>query len=279
MDPHPPDRIITEPDGPPDRPDRGPRRVGRQTVLAGLGIGGAVVGTPAIAAATRRRAGGLGDDRPDGLVGARQGPRRGSGPESAAGSDGPASFTRIFDDHPPFVDPSDELREALAEIGRPGGMLDAADPLEVGPIRLITEPELSPDNPDNPTHTAGATFMGQFIDHDVTPDAGSRLGRPESTRRSVNLRTARLDLDSVYGGGPAESPELYRTDDPLVFRVESGGRFEDVPRDSDGTAIIADGRNDENLDHLASRPRSCWPTTPWSHGSARPRTGIPMPRA
>jgi hypothetical protein len=31
------------------------------------------------------------------------------------------------------------------------------------------------------------------------------------------------------------------------FRVETGGLFEDVPRDRNGTAIIADPRNDENL--------------------------------
>ncbi|MGI9641273.1 MAG: hypothetical protein ACR2N9_00670, partial [Acidimicrobiia bacterium] len=155
---------------------------------------------------------------------------------STAPLDGPTAFTRMFDQHPPFVDPDDGLREALAEIGRPGGMLDAKDPLEVGPIRLITEPELSPDNPDNPMNTAGTTFMGQFIDHDITMDSGSRLGRPESVRRSMNLRTARLDLDSVYGGGPAESPQLYSTSDQLMFNVESGGRFEDLPRDNDGVA-------------------------------------------
>jgi len=153
----------------------------------------------------------------------------------------------MFDQHPPFIEPDDELREALVEIGRPGGMLDADDPLDVGPVRLITEPDLSPNNPDNPSHTAGATFMGQFVDHDITSDAGSRLGHPESVRRSTNLRSARLDLDSVYGGGPTESRELYEVGDPFRFRIESGGLFEDLPRDADGSATIADGRNDENL--------------------------------
>ncbi|MGI9615447.1 MAG: peroxidase family protein, partial [Acidimicrobiales bacterium] len=71
--------------------------------------------------------------------------------------------------------------------------------------------------------------------------------RRTSVRRSTNLRSARLDLDSVYGGGPSESPDLYRDDDRFAFRVESGGRFEDLPRDGDGQAIIADPRNDENL--------------------------------
>ncbi len=122
--------------------------------------------------------------------------------------------------------------------------MDAGDPLEVGPIRLITEPDLSPNNRDNPTHTAGATFVGQFIDHDLTRDGGSRLGRATPVRRSSNLRTARFDLDSVYGGGPQASPDLY---DGFRFIVESGGQFEDLPRDDAGAAIIADDRNDENL--------------------------------
>ena len=156
---------------------------------------------------------------------------------------GPDRFGRMFD-LPPFAEPSQELRAALVELGRPGGIMDANDPLEVGPTRLITEPELSPNNRDNPTHTAGVTFLGQFMDHDITRDAGSRLGQPTPARRSTNLRSAQLDLDSVYGGGPAESPELY---DGFSFRIESGGQFEDVPRDDDGQAILGDDRNDENL--------------------------------
>jgi len=39
-------------------------------------------------------------------------------------------------------------------------------------------------------------------------------------------------------------PELYEDDDSFVFRVESGGRFEDVPRGSNGSAILGDNRND-----------------------------------
>ncbi len=138
------------------------------------------------------------------------------------------------------------MRRALVRLSRPEGVLDANDPLEVGPVRLITEPELSPGNLDNENHTAGTTFVGQFLDHDITRDGGSTLGRPTSLRRSVNLRSARFDLDSVYGGGPEESPDLY-TDDGLRFVVESGGQFEDLPRDEEGGAIIADPRNDENL--------------------------------
>jgi hypothetical protein len=106
---------------------------------------------------------------------------------------------------------------------------------------------LSINNPDNPSHTAGTTFMGQFMDHDVTFDIGSRLGHATRPQSAVNGRTAAFDLDSVYGAGPIASPLLYDPDDLAKLRVESGGRFEDVPRTDDHEAIIGDPRNDENL--------------------------------
>lgn len=126
-------------------------------------------------------------------------------------------------------------------------MLDAKDPLEVGPVRLITEPALSPNNRDNEFHTAGTTFLGQFLDHDLTFDASSTLGVPTPPETTPNVRTPALDLDSVYGGGPVASPELYDPADRDKLRVGSGGLFEDLPRDASGTAIIGDPRNDENL--------------------------------
>ncbi|BAN00549.1 hypothetical protein YM304_02350 [Ilumatobacter coccineus YM16-304] len=229
----------------------------RRRFIGIIGAGtAAAVAVPGIAAAqtdeddtpqpTRDR-GGRGGRRRDG--GGNRRPGDGDGEGNADGdpqpnrADGPDRFTRLFD-LPSFARPSQELREALVELGRPGGIMDANDPLEVGPIRLLTEPELSPDNRDNPTNTAGATFMGQFLDHDITRDAGSRLGRVTPARRSVNLRSARFDLDSVYGGGPDESPEMY---DGFRLRIGSGGQFEDLLRDDEGVAMIADPRNDENL--------------------------------
>jgi len=134
----------------------------------------------------------------------------------------------MFDDVVSTEQVDDELRVMLAALGAPGGILDAKDPLEEGPVRLITEPALSANNQNNPTQTAGSTFIGQFIDHDITRDAGSSLGRTTSLSRSLNLRSARLDLDSVYGGGPAESRNLYQAEDQYAFRVESGGLFEDL---------------------------------------------------
>jgi heme peroxidase len=161
-------------------------------------------------------------------------------------------FGRIFQ-LPPFATPSPQLTAALTELGKPGGIMDAKDPLDRGPILLITDPTLSVNNPDNPTHTAGTTFFGQFIDHDVTFDLGSRLGEPTRPEDSTNSRSPALDLDSVYGGGPVRSPQLYgrrSTREPLAgikLRVEHGGLFEDLPRTANGTAILGDPRNDEHV--------------------------------
>src|SRR5439155_1236678 len=109
---------------------------------------------------------------------------------------GPEQFGRIFR-LPPFAQQSPRVEAALRELGRPGGLMDAADPLAAGAKQLIVDPTLSANNPNNPTHTAGTTFFGQFVDHDITFDASSPLARatrPEATR---NFRTPALDLDSV----------------------------------------------------------------------------------
>jgi hypothetical protein len=117
----------------------------------------------------------------------------------------------------------------------------------VGPVDLITVPEFSANNRDNPANTAGITFLGQFLDHDMTFDTTSALGVAVRPEDSPNARTSAFDLDSVYGGGPVATPWLYQDADREKFRVESGNLFEDLPRESSGRAIIADPRNDENL--------------------------------
>src|SRR5262245_49032977 len=90
----------------------------------------------------------------------------------------PQRFRPMFDNLPAFAQATPAVRAALTEMGAPGGLMDAQDPLHLGPIELIVKPELSPNNRDNPTHTAGITFLGQFIDHDMTFDTASRLGVP-----------------------------------------------------------------------------------------------------
>jgi hypothetical protein len=95
---------------------------------------------------------------------------------------------------------------------------------------------------------AGFTFIGQFLDHDITLDTTALDEQKEDPDATVNFRTARYDLDSVYGRGPVDDPQLYEPSDPdrLLLETNVNGVL-DVPRDGDGRAIIGDKRNDENL--------------------------------
>ena len=143
---------------------------------------------------------------------------------------------------------------------------------------LMADPgrETSPDS----TIPAGFTYVGQFVDHDITLDVSSSLDADTDADTVNNMRTPALDLDSLYGGGPALDPYLYvfpsagpataikfqlgnnrntgpggpagSAGAPAGMQVQSDF---DVPRLHDPlnpasashTAIIGDPRNDENL--------------------------------
>jgi hypothetical protein len=172
-------------------------------------------------------------------------------------------FGRIFPGLPPFAEANDTVRAALLEVGKQGGIMDAGDDLAAGPKNLIVDPTVNGNptatnpygtNPDNPTMTAGSTFVGQFTDHDITFDQTSTLGVTANPLASPNTRTPALDLDSVFGGGPGLRPDLYvQNPDGSVgpeLKIGSGGVHEDVPRVANGetyTALVGDPRNDENI--------------------------------
>lgn len=167
-------------------------------------------------------------------------------------------FSRMFPGLPPYAPPTDEAREQAKKLGAKGGVIDASDIL-TDPAQSITNPDVfSPHNPDNPNMTAGVTFFGQFLDHDLTLALKASLLEQTHPRRTTNFRTAEFDLDSVYGDGPERSPELYETSSgDIKFRVEPipgseqvsrrGAVRYDLPRDPSNNAIIGDSRNDENL--------------------------------
>ena len=173
-------------------------------------------------------------------------------------------FGRIFPKLPAFAPATNQVRAALLEVGQSGGILDAQDDLAAGPVALITDPTVNGNptatnaygtNPDNVTMTAGSTFIGQLIDHDITFDQTSLLGVTQNPTVSPNTRTPALDLDSIFGGGPAIRPDLYQPNaDGSVgpkMKIGSGGVHEDIPRvqNADGSfsAVISDPRNDENM--------------------------------
>lgn len=170
-------------------------------------------------------------------------------PRAFAADLNPTRFARLFPQLPAFASSSPALIGALNDLGRPGGIMDANDALSAGPAALITDPSLSLNNPNAalPLANSGITFLGQFVDHDITFDAGSRLGVATSPQRADNFRSCALDLDSMYGAGPVADQLLYDPQDRVKLRLESGGAFEDLPRLADGRALVADPRNDEHV--------------------------------
>jgi hypothetical protein len=100
----------------------------------------------------------------------------------------------------------------------------------------------------NPRLFAGFTFIGQFIDHDITLDNTPLDLQQADPDATVNFRTPRYDLDVLYGRGPAYDPQFYDPADPakLLLTPNVNGVL-DVPRGSDGRAVMPDRRNDENL--------------------------------
>lgn len=111
---------------------------------------------------------------------------------------------------------------------------------------------------DNDSIPAGYTYLGQFIDHDITFDPTSSLQRANDPDALVNFRTPKFDLDSLYGSGPADSPFMYDQTSPsgielLVGKVledenDPGSEIDedDLARNRQGRALIGDPRNDEN---------------------------------
>lgn len=166
-------------------------------------------------------------------------------------------FGRMFPALEPFAADTPTVRASLMKMGEIGGIIDAQDDPMATPKDLITDPALNVNNPNNLTMTAGMTFLGQFIDHDITLDTTSSLEQQVDPEAIQNFRTPTLALDNIYGQGPANNLHLYDVNDPAKLLVEAnpgspaqsrGGalRF-DLPRNGQGTALIGDVRSDENI--------------------------------
>jgi len=114
------------------------------------------------------------------------------------------------------------------------------------------------DDEENTGIPAGYTYLGQFIDHDITFDPASSLQQRNDPDALVDFRTPRLDLDSLYGRGPDDQPYMYdgkkfRLGRPL-FENTKPTNARDLPRFVDPNneeaprrALIGDKRNDENV--------------------------------
>jgi len=150
--------------------------------------------------------------------------------------------------------PTDASLRALADSMGPFPVPPAVPTLTPAGATTTTiapapTPSIQPgENPDLP---AGYTYLGQFVDHDITFDPVSSLERANDPDALVSFRTPRFDLDSLYGTGPADSPWLYDQDDPVKLLIgrNTGPEDElvDLPRNQQGRALIGDPRNDVHV--------------------------------
>ncbi|ROS79126.1 peroxidase family protein [Cellulomonas sp. PhB143] len=142
--------------------------------------------------------------------------------------------------------------------------------LLAGALGPMQEAEPAPAQPEAQTNPAGFTFLGQFIDHDLTefrvvgqdyavmqqnPTISQRQRvledtplAPEGLRSmtTTNGRTGRLDLDSVYGLLGTPQADLF--DEHGMFRIVDTPNGPDLhrgPQHANGR-LVADPRNDEN---------------------------------
>jgi Animal haem peroxidase len=155
-------------------------------------------------------------------------------------------FSRLGPPGKPTDDTQRQINEDVAEAMTSGGAVNA--------------------DSDIP---AGFTYLGQFVDHDLTLDKTAvHLGEDITVAELLQGRSPALDLDSLYGLGPAREPQFYEADgvrlrlgstvgvgfpqnDPVANNDQQGF---DIPRSGQGStpaerrlAVIPDIRNDENL--------------------------------
>jgi Animal haem peroxidase len=134
-------------------------------------------------------------------------------------------YGRMFD-LPGLID--DEA--VLQRMGASGGFCDES------------AEEVASAEPEDADVEAGWPFFGQFVAHDLTADRSPLTGHAELDSLA-NLRSARANLEPLYGPGPASSPYQYQRNDPAKL-LEADG---DVARNHEGTALIGDPRNDSHI--------------------------------
>lgn len=169
-------------------------------------------------------------------------------------------FPELQSDDANVLPPTDDTVAALKVLAEV--MTDLGEQAPTGGVK-------GPGDSDIP---AAYTYFGQFLDHDITFDTTSsplaELAEPglrplANLDGLLNARSARLDLDSVYGGprDPADPAKMQvgpvtrlNGSAPPTLRPPGKSDANDLPRqprssdqETDRAAIIGDPRNDENL--------------------------------
>lgn len=181
----------------------------------------------------------------------------------AMGNAAPTGFQRLFPNLPAAdFSTEDLMRLAMGDGKELSGMTATPEVVENadgtprrnkdGHLIITATAEDEQDDEENFGIPSGYTYLGQFIDHDLTLNPNNAFGADVNTPRDPNLRTAWFDLDSLYGRGPADQPYLYAADGRTLLTgrklTEAGApsTCTDLPR-VNGRAVIGDKRNDENV--------------------------------
>lgn len=156
-------------------------------------------------------------------------PSRATAHDIRAAAEPGSAYRRMFPELPAL--PSDEA--FLRKLGTSCG---------------VAEPETSEDRKFDASGAAGWTVLGQFIAHDITADRSPLVDRA-NVESLENVRRQKLNLEFLYGSGPAGDPYLYDVNDTakLLLGINDAGEPDDLQRNAQGIAIIADPRNDSHL--------------------------------
>src|SRR5713226_887835 len=129
-------------------------------------------------------------------------------------------FGRMFRTLPPAEFAEEDLKALAAAM--------------IAEHEAIPTPETKVDDEENQGISAGYTYLGQFIDHDLTFDPASSLQKENDPDALVDFRTPRFDLDCVYGRGPDDQPYLYQDDGLQLLLGEEldNGKDVDIPRNT-----------------------------------------------
>lgn len=182
---------------------------------------------------------------------------------SAVGQESGGSYVRLFPNLPAAKFPDEDLvrlargdgKELIGMSAEPEVLKDSqGNPKRDanGHLIVTATAEDEQDDEENFGLASGYTYLGQFIDHDLTLNPINHFGPSVTTSTMPNLRSAAFDLDNIYGRGPYDQPYLYAADGRRLLngrRLTRAGvqtNAFDHPR-LQGRAVVGDKRNDENV--------------------------------